>query len=261
MNGALKDSLASQQHGRLPEALAEARRADGLVKGGTPSNALKRQVQARLADLELVEQLENTRLEGSAVKDHHFDNERYDDLFQKIFRRADIDVEALSAEEAGKRIQRTTVAAELAAALDELAMMRRWCAGLDGRGWRHLLQVAREADPDDGRGRARTALDRQERGALVALAASEDADRLLPASMRALALALESCGAAEQAEVLLREVRQRRPDDFWANNALADLLKDKRPPQYVEATRYLAVAVALRPQSPGAPEPRPSTTR
>ena len=246
-----EESVSWQQRGRLPEALAAARRADGLVRGGTPSDALKRQVQARLADLELVERLENARLEGSAVKDDRFDDELCDALFQEIFRGADIDVDALSAEEAGRRIRSTTVALELAATLDDWAMVRRIIPP-QGRPWKHLLQVAREADPDDERGRVRAALAGRDRKALVALAASQDTDRLLPATMRALASALESCGAAEQAEALLRRVRQRHPDDFWANQSLARLLKKKRPRQLEEATRYFAVAVALRPQSPGA---------
>ena len=127
-----EESVAAQQRGRLPEALAAARRADGLVKGGTASDALKQQVHARLADLELLERLENARLEGSEVKDNHFDVERCNTLFQDIFHDADLDVDALPAGETGRRIRSTTVAVELAAVLDDWAMIRRLDTGLPG---------------------------------------------------------------------------------------------------------------------------------
>src|SRR5262249_34487899 len=63
---ALDEAAWWQQQRRLPEALSAVRRADGLVRGGTADEALRRRVQARLADLELVQALENARNESLA---------------------------------------------------------------------------------------------------------------------------------------------------------------------------------------------------
>jgi len=53
-------------------------------------------------------------------------------------------------------------------------------------------------------------------------------------------------------EMLLREAQRRRPDDFWVNEDLYWFYNVIQPSQGEEATRFAAIAVALRPQSPGA---------
>src|SRR5207302_6236613 len=71
---ALDESASWQEQRRLPETLSAARRANGLLAGAYVDESLRQQVQARLADLELLERLENVRLEKqTAVKDGHFD--------------------------------------------------------------------------------------------------------------------------------------------------------------------------------------------
>jgi len=66
----------------LSEALSAARRADGLLAGADVDEALRQRVQARRADLELLDPLENVRLEKlTAVRDGHFDWEEPDRLF------------------------------------------------------------------------------------------------------------------------------------------------------------------------------------
>jgi tetratricopeptide (TPR) repeat protein len=56
----------------------------------------------------------------------------------------------------------------------------------------------------------------------------------------------------ERAFGLLRRAQALHPDDFWVNHGLAWCLHYSRPPRLEEAVRYYSVAVALRPQSPGA---------
>jgi serine/threonine-protein kinase len=249
---ALEDSRSWQEQGRLPEALSAARRANGVSAGVDVNEALREQVQARLADLELLERLENSRLDlWGTDKAGNLDG--YPALCEEIFRGADIDVGALAAAEAGERIRRTTVAVELAAALDDWAMIvRRVGAGAHGpTSWKHLLQVARQADPDDCRGRVRNALERMERKTLVRLAASAEASRLLPPTVHALVTALKLAGAAEQALALLREMQQRHPDDFWLNLDLALDLRHSPNPRADEVVGFYRAALALRPDSPG----------
>jgi serine/threonine protein kinase/tetratricopeptide (TPR) repeat protein len=251
VSAALDESVVWQGRGKVPEALSAARRAAGLVAGGTADEDLRRRVRARLHDLELLEKLENARLESTAVKAGHFDEERADRMYGEIFPRAGLDVEALSPEEAGKRIRETTVAAELAAALDHWALTRRITRGLRDASWKHLLAVAREADREAGRDRVRQALLRMDRQALVNLTADK-AIRLRPATLQALAHSLIRMGAGARAEALQREAQRRHPDDFFANYDLASILANSQPARLEEAIRFYTAAVALRPGSPGA---------
>jgi tetratricopeptide (TPR) repeat protein len=249
---ALDEAALWQQQRRLPEALSAVRRADGLVRGGTADEALRRHVQARRADLELLEALDNARLEGTAERDGHFDHERANGLYEEAFRAAGLDIEGLPTEEAAERLRLTTVAAELAAALDHWAMLRWLIRGTGDTTWQHLLAVARAADPDGMAARVRDALRTKDRRALLDLAASEEARDLLPPTLQALATDLTQADALGAAEALLREARRRHPDDFWINEQLGLFLMGPRFPRPDEAIVYCTAAVSLRPDSPGA---------
>jgi serine/threonine protein kinase len=173
-NAALEEAAKWQHEGRLPEALAAARRAAWVADTGAASAALRQRVQARRADLELVAELEEARLEMTAVKGELFDFELGDRLFAEAFQRAGLDVEAVPAEEAAERIRASSVAAELAAALDRWAITRQEIRGRSPSSWQHLLRVARAADPDAWRDRLREALEQQDQQALLELARSEE---------------------------------------------------------------------------------------
>jgi tetratricopeptide (TPR) repeat protein len=251
VTAALEESTSWQQQRRLPEALSAARRADGLVRGGTADEGLRRRVAARRADLELLEALENARLEGAAVsKEGGFDESRADASYSDAFRAAGLDVEGLPPEEAAEQLRRTTVTAELAAALDDWAMSRQWARG--DRTWQHLLAVARAAEPEGPAVRVREALWGMERKALIDVAASEETRDLLPSTLHGLASALGWGQASGPALALLRNAQRRYPDDFWINELLGAALSNSQPPLSEEAIRYYTAAVSLRPGSPGA---------
>jgi serine/threonine protein kinase/Flp pilus assembly protein TadD len=250
---ALEDSADLQQRRRVPEALAAARRAKAALAGGHADPALGRQVEARVFDLELLSRLEEARLEGAAVKDGHFDDAiGTDRRYGEVFRAFHLDVDAWSAEEAGKHIRDTSVALELAALLDSWAMLRRDRNPQEEARWKHLLDVARAADPDDWRTQLRDALAGKDPEALVRLASSDKALQLLPWTLSAAATLLKITHAMQPAENLLRKAQRQQPDDFWINEGLGHLLREARPPRYDEAIPFLMVAVALRPQSAGA---------
>jgi tetratricopeptide (TPR) repeat protein len=63
---------------------------------------------------------------------------------------------------------------------------------------------------------------------------------------------LEDNAARGPAEVFLREAQRRHPNDFWLNHNLFKFVRALQPPHWDEAVRFAAVAVALRPDSPGA---------
>ncbi len=160
---AWEESLSWQQQRRLPEALSAARRAEGLLAGADVDEALRQRVQARLADLELLDKLENVRLKRMTGGKHGgIDHEGVDSLYEKMFRDAGLDVESLTVEEAGERIGRSAVAIELAAVLSHWALTRRAIRGADDPSWKALLRVARLADPDGWRTRIRDALERRD---------------------------------------------------------------------------------------------------
>jgi tetratricopeptide (TPR) repeat protein/serine/threonine protein kinase len=251
---ALDESASWQLQRRLPEALSAALRAEGLLAGADVDEALRQRVRTRLADLELLDRLENIRLgKFTAVKDDHFDDEGIDDLYGQTFREAGLNVEDLPAEEAGHRIGRSTVATELAAVLDDWASIRRMIRGADDPTGKHFLEAARAADPDTWRTRVREALERRDRQALLAAASSKEVFRLSPATLSVLGSILprdkESRG---QVEAFLREAQRRHPNDFWLNTNLWHFFSIVQPPPLEEAYHFAAVAVALRPESPGA---------
>jgi serine/threonine protein kinase len=122
----LQEVARLQGRGQVPEALEASRRLAGLLERDGAAGDLRRRVEARVADLALLDRLENVRLEiQTAPRDDHFDSEGADRQYGEAFRAAGLDVESLPAVEAGERLGGTTVAAELAAALDHWALARR----------------------------------------------------------------------------------------------------------------------------------------
>jgi tetratricopeptide (TPR) repeat protein len=252
---ALRDADSWQQQRRLPEALSAARRAQGLLAGADVDKTLRERVRARLADLELLDKLENIRLvQGTAVKGGHFDWEKVDSLFRQTFLDAGLDIQGLPPEEAGERIRQTTVAVELASVLDEWVPN---CRDKEGKkkkqAWNHLLQVARAADPDPWRTQVREAIEREDWKGLQQLAVCGGVFQLSLATLSVVGSALLEGGTTDRAvEEFLREAQRRHPDDFWLNHNLYKYCKSLPPPQRTEALLFAAVAVSLRPNSPGA---------
>jgi serine/threonine protein kinase/Flp pilus assembly protein TadD len=250
---ALKDSQDQQEQRRLPEALAAARRATGVLVWADVDEWLRRQVRARLADLELLDRLERIRLEeGTAVTYISFDTEGVEALYSQIFRNAGLDLEALPVDEAGALIAESTVAVELAAVIDFWALLRRVNRGRDDAGWKHLLGVARVADKDPWRVRVRNALQRGERPVLQEMAASEEIFHAAPATLVVLGVFLKDHKESSlQGEAFLREAQRRHPEDFWLNHNLWSFYESMQHSQHEETLCYAVAMAALRPGSPG----------
>src|SRR5579884_1205762 len=255
IEAALKEASDWQEQGRLPEALSAARRANGLLAGVDANTELAQRVGARLADLELLDRLEQIRLtRATAVKEGHFDADVRDRLYEQEFQGMGVNIGALSIEEMARPIRATSVAVELAAALDDWAVVRKICRGVGDPSWKTLLQVACLADRDGWRVRARRALAAGNNPELRRLMASADAAGVRPATLAALATILQATkDASPEVESLLRAAQRRYPGDFWLNTALSHFYTEqKRPTEPTEGVRFAAAAVSLRPQSPGA---------
>jgi tetratricopeptide (TPR) repeat protein len=247
---ALDESDDFQRRGNYTEALSAARRAERLSAGESAGSALRDRAERRRAGFELVLRLDEARLEGTAVKDGHFDGERTIRLYEEEFRAEGIDVEAATADLV-ERIRGTTVAVELAAVLDDWAGYRKAHAG--GKpDWKHLSDAARGADPDEWRPRLRDALAAGGTNALKELGTAEGITRQPARSLVALSAALSQARETKASLRLLLEAQRAYPGDFWINHNLGMAQLLSKPAQYKDAVRYLSVAVAVRPESPGA---------
>jgi serine/threonine protein kinase len=249
---ALQRASELQAESKWPEALEAAQRADKLFQLGGGSTDLRQRAHEVLKDLKMVMRLEDIRLEESSVRDGgHYDLQDISLNYAAAFRNYGIDVDGLETDKAAERIRARPIYLELAAALDHWAH----CRVRKSRepNWKHLLEVARRADPDPWRNRLRdyvgpTAADRK---ILQHLAVSPEVASQPPLTLHLLGNRLaEGAGAVDIAVSVLQQAQQRHPDDFWINRDLANFLRRLGKP--AEEVRYRSVVVGLRPRSAGA---------
>jgi len=154
-------------------------------------------------------------------------------------------------EETGRAIARrpARTAVELAVALDHWASLRLDQGDRSGAG--RITAAARVADPDDYRGRLRTALMEPRvqvrQAALRDLARSTPVAELPPVTSALLGAGLLHAGDPMAAESVLRPVQRRHPTDPWLAQVLAKTLETQSRP--AEAIRYYFIARAARPES------------
>jgi tetratricopeptide (TPR) repeat protein/serine/threonine protein kinase len=256
---ALQHASELQANRRWPEALETAERAEALFRLGGGSAELRQRVQEVVADLRMIKRLEEYRLERSGTKDDHFDTDAIDLHFPEAFRHYGIDVETLDAPEAAARIRARSIQVELAAALDDWVLIRKRSQERkpgnksNGASWKHLIAVAREADPDPWRNQLRAALERLpfDRKTLEELAASADVAGQQAPTLCLLGRCLEQVGSFDRAVAILRQAQQTYPDDLWINHNLAYCLAQMEPQRLDEAIGFFRAALAIRPQSAG----------
>jgi tetratricopeptide (TPR) repeat protein len=243
---ALHESDNFQAQGRYPDALAAARRAEGLAAvGGSPE--LQRRVRERRADLEMVGRVDDLRMRWFEVKGGGTDNAWVDRAFAAAFREYGIDVEELPSEVAAERMCARTIRTELAMALDSWVEARRRARPKDPS-VKRLVEVAQAVDPDAWRNQMRAAVWARDRNTLKGLASAADAQSVPAGSQAHLGGILQSMGERESAVRLLRAAQARHPDDFWINYYLGRSLGWLPVPEWDEAARCFAMAVALRPR-------------
>src|SRR5262249_50316857 len=113
-----------------------------------------------------------------------------------------------------------------------------------------LTQVARLADPENEALRISDLLERGQSGlveqAATELAAAESLG-VTPATLIILDQVSITPGARQPVEGLLKRVHRRYPGDFWLNVYLGFMNTEKSEERF----RYLSMALAIRPDSPG----------
>jgi serine/threonine protein kinase/Flp pilus assembly protein TadD len=243
-----REALEEAQSHRAREdwvrALAAARRAE-FVLAGTGSSTLKQQLQEMLADLRMLEKIEEARLSMTQVRQERFDLPAAVPVFVEAFQEYGIPILDLAPQEAAQRLSDSAIAGQLVSALD------RWASLTPNREDREQLRtVSRLADSDQLRQQIREALAHADRAALLQLARRPTVLDEPTMTLELLAGALVKTDQLAAVD-LLRGAQQRHPDDFWINHQLAYALAHAKPPQLEEAIACYRAALALRPGSSG----------
>jgi tetratricopeptide (TPR) repeat protein len=262
--GPWKDALAAAHRARAlvesseVEAGLRARVmtfADGLAG---EEHAARAQAQQRVRDAEMVARLEEVPIE---VEENPWvenrarrELERQDDAYRSTFRGYGIEVESQTRETTVQQIRSSAIATELAAALDWWAMCRRPLSmPNEGKAWRQLMELAKEADPDPMRVRLPQILleiEPKERApALEQLLEQAEVRELPPVTVLVLGVALASHGLRTKAADLFRSAVGLHPGDFNLNSRLALQLEKLDAADHRDAVRFHQAALALRPAS------------
>ena len=208
-----------------------------------------KELETQERDRRLVAALGEARLRGTAeAREGGYDLEAIIAAYQQAFREYGIDIGTLPPARAAEliRARPREIREEVAKALDDWA----WRAGPPKDS--DLLAIASEADPDRQRKAIRDVRAKGDEQALRQLARDLDMAVLPAATLQNLGSTLLQMGEFSDGLKLLQQAQRRHPGDFWINHELALALAKAEPPQYDEAIRYSTVAVALRPDSPGA---------
>ena len=261
---------------RWSDALAAAKRAEGLLDQGESDAPLRGRVVSLLAQLDrergaaafkagqlaaehaLLAELESIR--GNRAD--HWEPKQTDTEYAAAFRKAGLDLDKTDPAESGKWIAARSEPVELAGYLDDWAFVRR-TAKRSEADWRRLVAAARAADPDPWRDALRARVGTTDASALAEFRRLADDDKALDAqtapSLILLAVHLRN-GASdrERAARVLRRAVARHPAEFWAQYELSRVhgadsgQLTEMYPRPEESVRHLTAAVAIRPQSPGA---------
>ncbi len=257
LQSALDEAQRFQKEGLWPQALAAAKRAEVLLQDVTAEPALAERVKRLLrnlaeqeADVRLVADLEAIRLRQADVKDNGFVLYRSRVEYQQAFGTYGLRMDATTPEQAAAVLRRQppSVRSTLLAAVYQWSILAR-SENAPEAGW--LKRVLSVADSDPWRQGVRAAREKNDRQEMEKLAHEVDTAVQPPEALFVLELGLAEQGATEAALALLQRAQLAFPGDFWINHDLGLALLNGRPPQHEEAIRFLTVAVALRPDSPG----------
>jgi tetratricopeptide (TPR) repeat protein len=245
---ALDEAIRFQDKEDWPNAVSAAQRAKGLMAGGSISQALQERVLERCADVEMAKKLDDIPVRIWASHGD-YSSAMVASALAKAFREFGVDLEALEAEEAAKRIAARSIRLQLVIGLDLLNRSDKSELAIDSN---KLLAIANAEDPNPDRKRLREALVKNDRAELKQLATSEEIGQLPPTYLYGLAQALRRIGARNEALEFLHRAWQNYPHDFFINETLANISTELKPPRYDEAIRYYSIAVSLHPENANA---------
>ncbi len=248
---ALEESDKFQQQGKWQEALVAVERAQAALASGEGGAELQQRVGGQLADLHMIQRLEQLRIQRGMDLHGH---ERHRLAYARAFTDFGIDVENLSPPDVAARIRsRPSTAVRLAAALDDWAIvLRDW--GLrdktrDPATWKRLLEAARLADPDPWRSQLRQLMGQEDLNALRKLADASDIAALPVQSLQLMGNALIFGGDRLACVAWLRSAHRQHPADSLITFDLAFHLSNLPSADWLEILRFAEAGLAAR-QSP-----------
>jgi tetratricopeptide (TPR) repeat protein len=238
-----------QEQGNWPEARAALARAEERLSEDGPE-PLRQRVRRLQDDLDWVVDLDAACLraaEGTASLAMNYAGA--DRAYRKAFAKRQLDVEQGDADGAARRVRALAIREALVQALDHWAFVKDLLHPGAGE---PLLRVARRADDEPWRQRLRDPRAWGDRGALEKLAAEPAAAAQPAVYLVILYVRLDLRGAPATAERLLRRAQADRPQDFWVNLVLANLLASVHaatPGRLEEAVGFYRAALAQRPRN------------
>jgi serine/threonine protein kinase/tetratricopeptide (TPR) repeat protein len=241
----IKEAERLLESAHWSEAESAAERAAKLL-----ASAGRHELPARLlelqADLATAVHLEEIY---SRPKSEDFGARREQDAeYARTFRDCGIDLVELTTHDAALRIRARSIRTQLTRALDIWSGMRRRSGNKGAPTWKHLLEVAQEADPDEWRDKLRGALAREDLKALETLAATPPIRELPAGTLHLLGTALSDLGAHAQAVALLRQAQRQYPDDLWINSDLGWISLNNLK-KFDDAVRFYTADLAIRPHN------------
>jgi serine/threonine protein kinase len=261
--------------GRWSAAMAAAKRAEGLLAQGEADANLKGRVeefaagvaQDRAAAAEKARQIEIDRVllgELETVRANRVDHrelKRSDAEYADVFRKAGLDVDAISPEEVGQWLVSRTEPIEMTVYLDDWAFVRRRLGRPEAK-CQHVVAAARRRDPDAWRDAIRAKFGRNDGDTIAELRRLADDPRLEDQPAPGLLLLARQlkfgCEDGARAAQVLRRAARRYPGDFRIHLELAlapgtsvesGASVGQIFPDPEEAVRHLTTAIGIRPAS------------
>jgi serine/threonine-protein kinase len=245
----------------LKDADSALRRAEGFLASGIATEELRQRVQTARADWQaddrdrrMVERLDNIHLDMYLNFDEEAGLQQVDAFYTKAFRDYGIDVDRLEPKAAAALIQARPIRRQLAGALDNWCLIRdrAMVAPENGPGGlRHLVEVARQADPTPWRVEFYDTISNNHLDRLDVLAARADLSEMPITTVSVLTFGLfvrNRRGDMDLAVSLLRRAQQHHPDNFiltWQVGWSYGMSQ-----QWDEQVGFYTAAVSLRPDSP-----------
>ena len=237
-----------------------------MLASSDQSGETKRRVERWRVDLDTVERLEQIRMDEaiptiqptepeSQSSGGLWDYRAADQAYQAEFERYGLKLNELDVGKTAQLIRGSAIKPSLVAALDDWFSVSQRNDHADKKtrsGRRELLQIARTVDPDPWRDRLRDAIERGDDATLTKLAGEDDSVAQPVPTVLLLVRALEARdrkSVSLEGARILRQVQRRHPNDFWVNFELANCLPNEAAGDEIS---YRRIAVALRPDSPGA---------
>jgi serine/threonine protein kinase/Flp pilus assembly protein TadD len=237
-----------QEQGNWPEARAALARAEERLGEDGPE-PLRQHIKRLEDELDWVVELDAACLYATEATARAGVNlSGADAAYRKAFAKRQLDVEGPDADSAAQRLRPLAIRDALVQALDHWAFVKEQLRPGSGL---PLLRVARRLDDDPWRQRLRDPCVWGDRDALEKLAGGSAAPTQPTINLVILCLRLDVEGAPAAAEGLLRRAQVGRPQDFWLNLVLANLLSSVRrltPGRLEEAVGFYRAALVQRPR-------------